>query len=83
MATTFECTHLPKERNVVADAVSRMSAHPPSGLPSCLSFAKRVKVPPWCEVWRAWEAGRQVSPASPSLTLLAVETALSPVGAFL
>ena len=54
----FDCMHLPKERNVVADALSRRSAQPPQGLPECLRFTPRVFAPPWGEVWRAWEAGR-------------------------
>ena len=65
----FDCMHLPKEHNVVADALSRRSAQPPQGLPDCLRSVPRVYAPPWDKVWRAWDAVRGEVPLPPSLAV--------------
>eukprot|EP00959_Pyramimonas_sp_CCMP1952_P441472 9242080-Pyramimonas_sp.AAC.1 len=50
----FDCGHLPKGRNLVADALSRLGAAPPSSLPASLRTVPRATVLPWNSVWRAW-----------------------------
>ena len=49
----FRCAHLPSERNVVADALSRVAAIPPLPLPLILLGTVQRKVPPWSEIFRA------------------------------
>ena len=57
----LDFTHLPKENNVLADALSRWGGVPACSLPRALQAAPRCE--PWSEVWRAWEAGRLGPPA--------------------
>ena len=50
----FECQHLPKEHNLLADALSRLAAIPPCAKPAALSAVPRRACPPWHTVWQAW-----------------------------
>eukprot|EP00959_Pyramimonas_sp_CCMP1952_P272324 5693520-Pyramimonas_sp.AAC.1 len=49
----FECAHLPKEFNLVADSLSRLAAVPPAAFPARLRGVPRSPVPAWRRVWRA------------------------------
>ncbi|CAK0908047.1 unnamed protein product, partial [Prorocentrum cordatum] len=43
----FECAHLPKELNLVADSLSRLAAVPPAAFPARLHGVPRSPVPAW------------------------------------
>ena len=46
--------HCPAELNDVADALSRLEAVPPRGIPKLLRDVPRTEVMPLEELWQAW-----------------------------
>ena len=50
----FDVEHLPKDRNLDADALSRIAAVPPCAAPAFTLHTPRQDCPPWHTVWRAW-----------------------------
>ena len=49
----FSVGHLPSESNVVADALSRLSAPSPASLPKCLRTSREIAPPDVSAMWVA------------------------------